>query len=74
MSKTRGRDAFSIFILPPSIEELEHRIRGRKTESEEKIQQRLERAKVEITQAGEYDYQVVNGDLDKALMKSKRLF
>jgi len=66
MDKMRGKDAFSIFILPPSIEELEHRIRGRKTESEDKIQLRLARAKMEIERSVEYDYRIINDDLDKA--------
>ena len=64
---------FSIFILPPNIDELENRIRGRKTESEEKIQQRLERAKLEISRSGEYDYCVVNDDLDKAADEIKAI-
>lgn len=50
----------SIFIEPPSFKELENRIRGRKTESEEVILERLEKAKFELTLAKEYDYQVVN--------------
>lgn len=73
MEKMRGHDAFSIFILPPNIDELENRIRGRKTESEEKIQQRLERAKLEISRSGEYDYCVVNDDLDKAADEIKAI-
>lgn len=73
MDKLRGPDAFSIFILPPSIEVLEERIRGRKTESEEKIQKRLERAKLEISRSNEYDYRVVNDDLDKAADEIKAI-
>ncbi len=73
MDKMRGKDAFSIFILPPSIDELEHRIRGRKTESEAKIQQRLERAKMELERSLEYDYRVINDDLDRAADEIKAI-
>ncbi|MDD7176299.1 MAG: guanylate kinase [Clostridiales bacterium] len=59
-------DCVSIFILPPSFEELEHRLRERHTETEEKILERLETARREIPCAPEYDYQIVNNDLDAA--------
>jgi len=57
-------DAFRIFILPPSLEELENRIRNRGQDSNEAIAQRLKRAQVEIDSAAEFDAQVVNDDLD----------
>ncbi len=50
----------SIFILPPSLEELENRIRGRNTESDSVILERLEKAKTELKLANEYDYRVIN--------------
>ncbi|MBR5180918.1 MAG: guanylate kinase [Clostridiales bacterium] len=59
-------DTVTIFILPPSMEELENRLRGRGTETEEKIQKRLTQAKSEIGRAGEFEYLVTNGDLDTA--------
>ena len=59
-------DTFTIFILPPSMEELENRLRGRGTETEEKIQKRLTQAKAEIGRADEFEYLVTNGDLDTA--------
>jgi guanylate kinase len=59
--------AYRIFITPPSIAELENRIRGRGTESEAAIIQRLQRAKAELASAGEFDCQIVNDDLDLAL-------
>ena len=59
-------DTVTIFILPPSMEELENRLRGRGTETEEKIQKRLTQAKAEIGRAGEFEYLVTNGDLDAA--------
>ena len=59
-------DTVTIFILPPSMEELENGLRGRGTETEEKIQKRLTQAKAEIGRAGEFEYLVTNGDLDTA--------
>lgn len=59
--------ALRLFILPPSLCELEHRIRGRGTESEESIIRRLHRAKEEIEAANEFDIQIVNDDLESAL-------
>ncbi len=59
--------ALSIFILPPSLNELESRIRGRAQDSEEAIARRLHRAQVEIQAADEFDVQIVNDDLETAL-------
>lgn len=56
------KDALSIFILPPSLEELERRIRGRKSEEESIIQERLAKAKKEMNNAIEYRYAVSNED------------
>lgn len=60
-------EALSIFILPPSFEELERRIRGRGQDSEEAIARRLQRAKQEIQAADEFDIQIVNDDFETAL-------
>ena len=69
------RDAFPnavhVFILPPSLEELERRLRERGHDSEASIARRLERATVEIDAAHEFDIQVVNDDLDAALRTIK---
>lgn len=59
-------DAVGIFILPPSMDELENRLRSRGTEDEEDIQKRLEIAKNEVAQSVNYDYTVINDDLDCA--------
>ena len=62
-------DATGILILPPSEEELERRLRGRGTDSEEVIRLRLENAKKEMEFAktkGKYEYIIVNDDLEKA--------
>ena len=62
-------DATGIFIMPPSDEELERRLRGRGTDSEDVIQLRLANAKKEIEFAkthGKYEYTIINDDLQKA--------
>ncbi|HBB05558.1 MAG TPA: guanylate kinase [Firmicutes bacterium] len=64
MEKEKG--VVSIFILPPSFEELEKRIRGRMTEKEQDIEGRLERARKEMALKGRYSYCVVNDDLTRA--------
>ncbi len=64
--KTKCPDALSIFITPPSMEELEKRIRGRKTEAEEIVQQRLAKAQKEMTMISQYKYVVCNDDADLA--------
>lgn len=59
-------DALSIFLLPPSMQILEDRIRKRGTESEQDIEKRLEIAKNEILRSADYDFVVVNDDIDEA--------
>ncbi|XLM20279.1 guanylate kinase, partial [Chromobacterium piscinae] len=59
-------DAIGIFIAPPSIEELERRLRGRDTDTEEVILRRLASARAEIDKIAEYDYIVVNDDFERA--------
>lgn len=56
----------TIFLVPPSLEELENRIRNRKTETEEVIRERLEKAQSEMKLANMYDFTVVNDDIQKA--------
>ena len=58
--------ALTIFIVPPSMEELESRIRGRKSEPEEIIQQRLAKAEKEMEMLNKYKYVVCNDDVDLA--------
>ncbi len=60
-----GRDAVSIFILPPSIAELETRLRGRGQDSDEVIAHRMAKSRDEISHWAEYDYVLVNSDLDR---------
>ncbi|GAB4157648.1 MAG: guanylate kinase [Cyanobacteria bacterium J069] len=66
-------EALRIFVLPPSMGELEQRLRGRGQDSEEAIARRLERARAEIDAANEFDVQVVNDDLDLALDRIEAL-
>lgn len=58
----RCPDALSIFIIPPSMDELERRIRGRRSEPEEIIQQRLSKASSEMKMINQYKYIVCNDD------------
>lgn len=59
-------DAHCIFIEPPSLEELERRLRGRNTETEEQINKRLNTASLELSAKMEYDVQLVNEDIEDA--------
>jgi len=60
-------EAFQVFLRPPSLQELEDRLRARGTDSEEAIQKRLARAKVELEAEPEFDAVVINDDLEQAL-------
>ena len=61
-----GRDVVSIFVLPPSIAELEARLRGRAQDSDEVIAGRMAKSQSEISHWAEYDYVIVNRDIDLA--------
>ncbi len=66
LRKTQGDEGvITFFILPPSLEELESRIRGRCTEDEETIQRRLQQARDEIALKDNYKYNVINDDVDR---------
>ena len=65
-------EAPQIFVLPPSLNELETRIRSRGQDSEAAIAKRLARAQVEIEAAAEFDIQIVNDDLERALVELER--
>jgi guanylate kinase len=60
-------EALQIFILPPSVAELEKRIRGRGQDAEAAILNRLKQAETELAAASEFDIQIVNDDLNQAL-------
>lgn len=60
-----GKDVVSIFVLPPSIDALEQRLRGRGQDSEAVIAGRMQKSRDEISHWAEYDYVLVNDDLDR---------
>lgn len=62
----KAPDAVSVFILPPSFQELERRLRGRQTETEADILRRLANARAEVKLLPRYTYALVNDDLDQA--------
>jgi guanylate kinase len=64
--RERRPDAVCVFIMPPSRDELERRLRGRKTDAEEVIVRRLRDALSDMTHWNEFDYVVINDNLDKA--------
>ena len=64
--KEKIPDALTIFIVPPSMKELENRIRGRRSEPEEIVQQRLAKAARELEMTGQYRYVVCNDDIQLA--------
>lgn len=66
LKKQFGDRALALFVQAPSVEILEQRLRGRGTDSEEKIQQRVAKAAIEMARAPEFDKVVVNDDLDTA--------
>jgi guanylate kinase len=72
-------DIVRVFILPPSTEELERRLRARGTDSEDVIRRRMERAASEISHWAEYDYVLINNDAEKCrelvhnILKAERL-
>lgn len=73
LKKIFGDAALAIFVQPPSIDELEKRLRGRSTESEEKIQQRLAKAQKELSTAKQFDIILENDDLVKTCNKAEYL-
>ena len=78
-SSSLGRDVVSIFVLPPSIGELDRRLRGRAQDSEEVIAGRMAKSRDEISHWAEYDYVIINRDVDHAfeelvtILKAERM-
>ena len=74
--QVRGQtdEAVGIFILPPSLEELERRLRGRSQDSDEVIARRMAQAHDEMSHHDEYDYLIVNEDFDRALREISAVF
>ncbi len=67
IKKTLGDKAYSIFIMPPSVEVLKHRLINRGTETEETLNKRIQRAEMEISYAKFFDKIIVNDDLAAAV-------
>ena len=73
IKKQFGDNAFAVFVKPPSYEELEKRLRGRSTESEDKINQRMAKATKELAFAEEFDVVLINDNLEEACEKAEQL-
>lgn len=72
--KEKMPEAISVFIMPPSLEELENRLRGRKTEDETTIQRRLNEAAREIEAGKNFDYRVVNDNIEDAILQLEKIY
>lgn len=68
-----GDQALSVFVKPPSVEELEKRLRNRQTETEEKLQMRLAKAEKELTYAPKFDVVLENDILENALKTAEEI-
>lgn len=73
IKKFYGDEALSLFIQPPSVEELRRRLVGRATDSAEAIEQRLAKAEYELTFAPQFDHVIVNDDLEVAKQETLKV-
>ncbi|MEZ5198304.1 MAG: guanylate kinase [Bacteroidales bacterium] len=73
IKKHYGEKALAVFVMPPHVKELENRLRGRSTESEENLKKRIEKAEDELGFAKEFDKTIVNDDLQTALKEAEGL-
>jgi guanylate kinase len=71
--RARGVDHTAIFVMPPSFPVLEQRLRGRSKDSEEQMQRRLETARGEASSYVDYDYVVVNDDLESTVVRLQEI-
>lgn len=72
LKKQLGENALSVFIKAPTFEDLENRLRFRSTETEEKIQMRLSKARLESSRAPEFDLVIVNDELERACNEAEQ--
>lgn len=72
LKKKLGEHALAVFVQPPSVDDLEKRLRHRSTETEEKIQQRLAKAKLELSYADKFDVVLLNDHLETAFEEAKK--
>lgn len=68
------KDCITIFFVPPTLEELESRLRGRKTEDEESIKKRLDAVKIELQSLDKYQYNIVNDEVETACQKLQSVY
>ena len=73
IKRIMGDNALAVFVQPPSFEALEERLRGRSTESEEKIKIRLAKAKHELSSASQFDVILVNDELERACAEAEEI-
>ena len=73
IKKKFPKNTLAVFVQPPSIEEMERRLRNRKTDSEEKIKERVAKAEKELKFAKDFDVILVNDNLDEAKNKAYKL-
>jgi guanylate kinase len=66
-------DAIGVFVLPPTLEDLRHRLRGRASDDEETIERRFNKARSEIEQYGSFDYVIVNDDIEHAKQRMRSI-
>lgn len=71
--RQRGTDHTAVFVMPPTFPVLEKRLRGRSTDTEEALQRRLETARAEVSSYREYDYVVVNDDLEATVVRLQEI-
>jgi guanylate kinase len=71
--RRRGIETTAVFVMPPSLEELEQRLRGRSKDSVEAIARRLQIARQEVAAFVEYDYVVINDDLTAAVERLRSI-
>ena len=71
--RAHGVDHTAIFVLPPSFEVLERRLRGRSKDTEEQMQRRLATARAEVASYIEYDYVVVNDQLEPTVVRLQEI-
>ena len=71
--RSRGIETIGIFVLPPSAAVLEQRLRGRSKDSEEQVRRRLDVASVEVDEYAQYEYVVINDELDAAVERLRAI-
>ena len=73
IKKYYGENALAVFVMPPSVEVLEKRLRDRSTDSEEAIRTRIDKAVYELSFSDKFDVVLVNDKLDETFAKAEKL-